>query len=77
MRQQLTKIGSSLLNLLTLPFYQLSFNVLVVFVQIEFRVRDRLALKKKRGENYFFVCKKKFLQIQMRQILASFSHHKI
>ena len=35
--------------------------LLVVFVQIEFRVRDRLALKKKTR------------QIQMRQILASFS----
>ena len=34
-------------------------NLLVVFVQIDFRVRDRLALKSR--------------QIQMRQILASFS----
>ena len=31
--------------------------LLVVFVQIEFRVRDRMALKKKRGK-LVFVCKK-------------------
>ena len=46
----------------------------VVFVQIEFRVQDRLALKRNgNGKKLVFVCKKKSRQIQMRQILASFS----
>ena len=53
--------------------------LLVVFAQIVFRVRDTLTLKKKRkklifvSNPLFFSLQKKPRQIQVRQILASFS----